>query len=159
MLANFITSVIDFFYPPFSKVFNKQTFRYAACGGGNTLLDIFLYFISYHFILHKQVVETPFIAISPHIAAFMMAFAITFPVGFFLMRSVVFTESNLRGRVQLMRYFSVVMVSLLLNYIFIKLMVEYFHFYPTIAKIITTAIVIVFSYFSQRKFSFGKKTN
>jgi putative flippase GtrA len=159
VLANFITSVIDFFYPPFSKVFNKQTFRYAACGGGNTLLDIFLYFISYHFILHKQVVETPFIAISPHIAAFMMAFAITFPVGFFLMRSVVFTESNLRGRVQLMRYFSVVMVSLLLNYIFIKLMVEYFHFYPTIAKIITTAIVIVFSYFSQRKFSFGKKTN
>lgn len=159
MLPNIVTSVIDFFYPPFSKVFDKQTFRYAACGGGNTLLDIFLYFVSYNFILHKQVVETPFIAISPHIAAFMMAFVITFPVGFFLMRSVVFTESNLRGRVQLVRYFSVVMVSLLLNYIFIKLMVEYFHFYPTIAKIITTVIVIVFSYFSQRKFSFGKKTN
>lgn len=159
MLPNLITSVIDFFYPPFSKVFDKQTFRYAACGGGNTLLDIFLYFVSYNFILQKKVVETPLIAISPHIAAFVMAFVITFPIGFFLMRSVVFTESNLRGRVQLVRYFSVVMVSLLLNYIFIKVMVEYFHFYPTIAKIITTGVVIVFSYFSQRKFSFGKKSN
>ncbi|MBX2902868.1 MAG: GtrA family protein [Chitinophagales bacterium] len=157
MLRQAIISIIDFFYLPFSKIFDKQTFRYAACGGGNTLLDIFLYYISYNFILHKEIVYTPLIAISPHIAAFMLAFFITFPIGFFLMRTVVFTESNLRGRVQLVRYFSVVMVSLLLNYVFIKLLVEHFHFYPTIAKIITTGIVIVFSYFSQRKFSFSTK--
>ena len=121
------------------------------------MLDILLYFISYHYILNKEIVHTPFIAISPHIAAFMLAFVITFPTGFFLMRTVVFVESNLRGRVQLLRYFSVVMIGLLLNYIFIKLFVEIFHFYPTIAKIATTAIVIVFSYFSQRNFSFKKK--
>jgi putative flippase GtrA len=157
MLRYRIQAVIDFFYPPFSKIFDRETFRYAACGGSNTMLDIFLYFISYHFILQKKFVHTPFIAISPHIAAFIMAFVITFPIGFFLMRTVVFTESNLRGRVQLMRYFSVVMASLLLNYVFIKVLVEHLHFYPTIAKIITTGVVIVFSYFSQRKFSFGKK--
>jgi putative flippase GtrA len=152
-----ITAIIDFFYPPFSKIFDKQTFRYAACGGGNTVLDILLYFLAYHYVLHKEIVHTPFIAISPHIAAFMLAFIITFPVGFFLMRTVVFVESNLRGRVQLFRYFSVVMVSLLLNYVFIKFFVESLGIYPTIAKIITTVVVILFSYFSQRHFSFKKK--
>lgn len=157
MLRHFIISIIDLFYPPFSKIFDKQTFRYAACGGGNTLLDIFLYFISYNFILKKEIVHTPIIAIAPHIAAFLMAFIITFPIGFYLMRYVVFTTSNLRGRVQLIRYFSVVLASLLLNYLFIKLFVEYFYIYPTISKIITTAIVIVFSYFSQRYFSFKTK--
>ncbi|MCS6819692.1 MAG: GtrA family protein, partial [Chitinophagales bacterium] len=95
------------------------------------------------------------IAISPHIGAFLLAFSITFPLGFYLMRTVVFTDSYLRGRVQLFRYFSVVMFSLFLNYIFIKFFVEVCHFYPTVSKIITTAIVIVFSYFSQRKFSFA----
>ncbi len=156
-MRKIITTIIDFFYPPFSKIFDRQTFRYAACGGGNTLLDIFLYFIAYHYVLNKEVLHTPIIAISPHIAAFMLAFIITFPTGFFLMRTVVFTQSNLRGRVQLVRYFSVVMVSLLLNYIFIKFFVETLHFYPTIAKIITTGVVILFSYFSQRHFSFKTK--
>lgn len=152
-----ITSIIDFFYPPFSKIFDKQTFRYAACGGGNTMLDILLYFISYNFILQKQIVRTPIIDISPYIAAFMISFVITFPLGFYLMRTVVFIESNLRGRVQFFRYFSVVLSSFFLNYVFIKLFVEYFHFYPTIAKIVTTIIVVIFSYFSQRNFSFTKK--
>jgi len=57
----------------------------------------------------------------------------------------------------LFRYFSVVMVSLLLNYVFIKFFVESLGIYPTIAKIMTTVIVILFSYFSQRNFSFKKK--
>src|SRR6187551_37581 len=43
-----IIALIDFFYPPFSKLMDKQTFRYAACGGSNTAFDILL-FISHHF--------------------------------------------------------------------------------------------------------------
>ena len=53
-----------------------QTFRYAACGGGNTLLDIFIYFISYNFILEKEILYTPIGAISPYIAAFFIASAV-----------------------------------------------------------------------------------
>jgi putative flippase GtrA len=80
---------------------DRKTFRYLACGGGNTLLDILLYFFSYHFILDKKVVHLPYMAISPHIGAFIIAFMITFPIGFMLMRHVVFHDSVLRGRVQL----------------------------------------------------------
>lgn len=153
-MKGFIISTIDFFYPPFQKVMDIKTFRYLACGGGNTILDIFLYFISYNFILHKSIIQTPFVAISPHIGAFMISFCITFPLGFFLMRNIVFTDSYLRGRVQLFRYLVLVMVCILLNYIFLKLFVEYFGFYPTVAKVLTTFVIVIFSYLTQRHFTF-----
>ncbi len=153
-MKKLIIAILDYFYIPFQKVVDRQTFRYIACGGGNTLLDIVVYFITYNFILHKEMVHTPFISISPHIAAFIISFLITFPVGFLLMRNIVFTGSNLKGRIQLIRYFMLVAVCVLLNYIFIKLFVEWFHIYPTIAKMMTTAIVISFSYLTQRNFTF-----
>jgi putative flippase GtrA len=133
---------------------DRKTFRYLACGGGNTLLDILLYFVSYNFILDKKVVHLPFVAISPHIGAFIISFLITFPIGFMLMRHVVFHDSILRGRVQLVRYVMMVAVCILLNYVFLKLFVEEFHFYPTMAKVLTTMIVVVFSYLTQRHFTF-----
>ncbi|HSF46140.1 MAG TPA: GtrA family protein [Chitinophagaceae bacterium] len=153
-MKNLIINTIDFFYPPFRALMDKKTFRYLACGGGNTLLDIFIYFISYNFILKKQIVQLPMVAVSPHIGAFIIAFSITFPIGFMLMRNVVFPDSTVRGRIQLVRYLMMVGVCIILNYIFLKLFVEQFGFYPTVAKILTTCIVVVFSYLTQRHFTF-----
>jgi len=149
-----IISIIDFFYPPFRKLVSLQTFRYAACGGANTILDIFVFFLAYNFILHKEVLHLGFISFKPHIAAFIISFLISFPTGFMLMRHVVFPGSILHGRVQLFRYFLLVLVCIVLNYIFIRLFVEHFHLYPTISKIITTIIVVSFSYLTQKNFTF-----
>ncbi|HYF30514.1 MAG TPA: GtrA family protein [Chitinophagaceae bacterium] len=154
MPKNLVISVIDVFYPPFRKFIPLQTFRYLACGGGNTLLDILLYFISYHYILHKQMLDLGFVVISPYIAAFFMAFCISFPLGFWLMSSIVFTGSTLRGRVQLFRYFLLVGVCILLNYVFLKLFVEQWGIYPTPSKMLTTVIVVLFSYVTQKHFTF-----
>jgi putative flippase GtrA len=151
-----ITSFIDFFYPPFRKLMPVQTFRYIACGGTNTLLDIFIFFISYNFILQKRVLHVGFLAFKPYVAAFIMSFLVSFPTGFLLMRHVVFPGSILHGRVQLFRYFVQVMVCILLNYAFIRLFVEAFGIYPTIAKIITTGIVVIFSYLTQKHFTFKR---
>ncbi len=152
-----LSAVIDFFYPPFRRFIPLQTFRYIACGGGNTVLDILIYFVSYNFILQKQVVHLGGIAISAPIMAFFMAFAVSFPLGFYLNRTIVFHDSNLRGRVQLFRYLLLVLVNILLNYTFIKLFVESFGIYPTMAKILTTAIVVTFSYLAQRNYTFRKR--
>lgn len=154
ILKKNIISFIDFFYPLFSRIMPLQTFRYAACGGANTIADIVMYSIGYNFILHKHDVDLGFLVIKPHIASILIAFCVSFPMGFFLMRNVVFTESTLHGRVQLFRYFLLVVICLLLNYIFIKLFVEQFHIYPTIAKILTTIIVVTFSYLTQKNFTF-----
>ena len=118
-----IEQFIDFFYPLFSRFMNRMTFRYAACGGANTLFDIFLFFISYNFIFDKKIVELPFISISPYIAAFILSFCITFPIGFLLNRYVVFQGSVIAGRIQFFRYGVTVVVSILLNYLFLKLFV------------------------------------
>lgn len=156
-MKQLILDILAFFYKPFAKIMPFQTFRYLACGGGNTLLDIFLFFISYNFILQKEMVHLPFITVSPHIAAVLMAFFVSFPTGFLLNKYIVFSESNLRGRVQLIRYFILVGGCLLFNYIFMKVFVEYCHFYPTIAKILTTILVVCFSYVTQKKFTFKVK--
>lgn len=156
-MKQLILNILAFFHKPFARVMPFQTFRYLACGGGNTMLDIFLFFISYNFILHKRMVHLPFLTISPHIAAVLMAFIVSFPTGFLLNKYIVFSESNLRGRVQLIRYFMLVGVCLLFNYIFMKFFVEVCHFYPTIAKIFTTILVVCFSYVTQKKFTFKVK--
>jgi putative flippase GtrA len=155
-MTNWVITLLDFLYLPFRKFIPLQTFRYIACGGGNTFLDIFLFFVSYNFILNKQVVHLGSIAVSPHIMAFIISFAVSFPTGFYLNRNIVFTGSTLKGRVQLFRYLLLVIICIILNYVFIKLFVEQFHIYPTIAKILTTFIVISFSYITQRNFTFKR---
>ncbi|MEP7111292.1 MAG: GtrA family protein [Ferruginibacter sp.] len=159
MIKFSIISLIDFFYPPFKRLMPINTFRYAACGGVNVVLDISLFFIFYNFVFRKQIVELGFIAFQPHIAAFVFSFLITFPVGFLLSKYIVWTDSTIRGHVQLFRYFLIVMLNVVFNYSFIKLFVEYFHIYPTIAKMMTTVIVIIFSYLSQKHYTFRVKSH
>jgi putative flippase GtrA len=153
-LIEFIERVVLWFYPPFKKLMPEQTFKYAATGGANTALDIFLYFIFYNFVLKKEIVDLGFYAISPHIAAFLMSFTVTFPIGFLLAKFISFPGSFLRKRIQLLRYGITVGGSIILNYIFLKLFVEHFGWYPTLSKIVTTLIVIVFSYTLQKHFTF-----
>ena len=155
-IKNLVLGVVDFFYPPFKKIVPLVTFRYAACGGFNTLLGIFLYYIGYHFVYDKEVVYLyGRLALEPHIAAdYLFALWIVFPIGFYFNRYIVFQESNLKSNVQLFRYFIVTLAAICINYFFLKLFIEGFGWYPTVAKVVTTAFVVTFSYVSQRNFSF-----
>ena len=149
-----IIQIIDYFHTPFRKIIPRETFRYGATGGFNTLLDIFLYFICYNYILDKKIVDFQIVSVSPHIAAFLIVFPITFFTGFILAKYITFTNSEIRGRVQLIRYMISVSGSIFLNYIFLKVLVEFGGLWPTLAKIITTVIVVIYSYFAQKFFTF-----
>ncbi|MDD2797975.1 MAG: GtrA family protein [Bacteroidales bacterium] len=153
-LQHFIIILLDALHKPFAKIIPQQTFRYAACGGGNSALDILLYFIAFHFVLHESIVELGFVAISGHIAAFLLVFPITFSTGFLLGKYITFTQSELRGRIQLLRYGITVGGSILLNYLFLKLFVEYVHLFPTVSKILTTFFVVAYSYVVQKYYTF-----
>ena len=158
-IRNLVFGVVDIFYPLFSRVMPLQTFRYAACGGFNTLLDITLFFISYNFIFKKQPVHLPFLTISPHIAAFLIGFCVTFPIGFYLSRYVVFQATSVGKRKQLQKYFMVVLGCLFLNYGFLKLFVDVFGWYPTPSKLLTTVFVVSFSYLTQKNYTFKPAVN
>jgi putative flippase GtrA len=136
-----------------------KTFRYAACGGFNTVLDISLFFICYNFILLKQPVQLNFLTIAPHIASFLMSFFVTFPIGFYLSRYVVFQETTVAKREQLGKYFMVVLGCLILNYLFLKVFVDLLGWYQTPSKMVTTFFVVAFSYFSQKNFTFKAAKN
>ena len=153
-----IERVIDWLYPLAKSFIPRETFRYAFCGGANTALDLVLYFVTYNFILRKQIVNLIVIAVSAHIASFLIVFPITFTTGFLLSKYITFTESQLKGRIQLFRYGVTVFVCILLNYIFLKIFVDFFGFYPTPSKFITTILVTIYSYFSQKYFTFRVQT-
>ena len=154
-----IIQVVDFFYPPFRKFIPLQTFRYAACGGSNTLLGLFIYTVTYKYILHEKVLHLGFYAFKPHVAALFISFCINFPVGFLLMKYVVFHDSTIRGRIQLFRYFLIFIFSLFINYWLLKLLVEVLHVYAVVAQIITTTIIVFFSYLTQKHYSFGSQNS
>ena len=165
-LSQIITKIIDFFYRPFSKYIPQQLFRYAACGGGNMVLDWVLYFVVYNFVVgHELVYITlpfasnilPFISqicLTPHIMSLLIVFPITLLTGFLLNKYVTFTQSSLRGYKQLWRYILIVAVNLLVNYFGLKLLVEVCCIYPTQSKMIITIITVIISFFGQKYFSF-----
>lgn len=160
MRANIIR-FLDCFYPIFKPFLSRQNYYYAAVGGANMVLDLVLYFISYNFIFKKEILQvTNTLAFEPYIAAFLLAFTITFPLGFALSKYIVWSESNIRGRIQLFRYFLLVLTNIFLNYILLKFFVEICHFYPTVSKLLTIIIVVTFSYLTQKHFTFRvKKVN
>lgn len=163
-LAQIITKIIDFFYPPFRKVMSEQLFRYAACGGGNLVLDWVLYFLIYNFVIGHEIVNVRCTmynvqfaqAITPHIATLCIVFPITLLTGFWLQKYVTFTGSNLRGIRQLGRYILIVAVNLAINYFGLKLCVEIFGWYPTPSKMLITLITVTVSYFGQKYYTFRK---
>ena len=149
-----ILQLVDLFYPLFRRFMPHQTFRYAACGGFNTVLDLGLFFVSYNYLFLKESQQIGPLTISPHIASFLSAFLVTFPIGFYLSRYVVFQETSVAKKVQLLRYFIVVLGCLILNYVFLKLFVEVFGWYATPSKLATTVFVVAFSYYMQKYFTF-----
>lgn len=159
-LAQIITKIIDFFHRPFRKIVPEQLFRYAACGGGNMVLDWVLYFLIYNFVIGHEIVRIQLSAISlqlavtPHIATLCIVFPITLFTGFWLQKYVTFTQSDLHGARQLVRYISIVALNLALNYFGLKLCVEVWGWYPTPSKMLITLITVAVSYFGQKYYSF-----
>ena len=159
-IEKFLITVIDFFYPPFRKIMPLELFRYGCCGGLNLALEWVLYYVFYHFVFKAQVFNLGFIAFTPHIAAFIFKFPITFLTGFWMARHISFSGSTLRGRTPIVRYLIVTVVNILINYLGLKLFVEVFRWWPTVSYVIISIICVTFSYLANKFYSFKKnKTN
>jgi putative flippase GtrA len=144
---------------------SEQLFRYAACGGGNLVLDWVLYFLVYNFVIGHEIVNLQFTilnsqftqAITPHIATLCIVFPITLLTGFWLQKNITFTQSDLHSARQLFRYILIVAVNLAINYFGLKLCVEILGWYPTPSKMFITLITVAVSYLGQKHFTFAKQ--
>jgi putative flippase GtrA len=149
-----ICCIIDFFYPPFRKYTTLQFFRYGFTGAANVGFSLVLYFLVYNFVLRQQVLPLGFFTFSSHIGSLIITFPVSTFFGFLLQKYVTFTESNLRGHVQLYRYFVVAFANLGVNALFLKILVDGFHFWTTPSQVAATFFCILISYFSQKKYTF-----
>lgn len=166
-MSKFITKIIDFFYHPFEKWISRQLFRYAACGGGNMVLDWLLYFLIYNFVIGHDLVyfQLPItnyqLCLTPHIASLCIVFPITLLTGFWLQKYVTFKPQSEdkedvkgKGTRQLGRYIIIVGVNLAINYFGLKLCVEILGWYPTPSKMVITVVTVIISYLGQKYFTF-----
>ncbi len=157
MAKDTIISLIDFFYPPFRRLMPLQTFRYAVCGGGNTVLGLAVFTFFHEVVFKGKIFDFGFFALKPHTASNTISFMVVLAVGFLLMKYVVFVDSNLRGHIQFMRYFLSSMFNFFLGTLLLKLFVEVLQMNAVLSQVIITAIVIVISYLSQKHFTFKVK--
>ena len=134
-----------------------QTFRYAVCGAVTTLLGLAAYYIGYQYLFARENFDFGFFAFKPHIAALFFSFIVSFISGFSFSKFIVFSGSNLKGRIQLFRYFLTSFFNLVINYLLLKLFVEIFLWNVMVSQVLTTCVIIVISYLSQKHFSFRVK--
>lgn len=151
--ATKVRNFLDLFYPIFKKFMDKQTFYYLACGGTNTLLGLVIFYYCENFVFHQKSIDVGF-EIHAHIAAFIVSFLFTFPFGFLMSKYVVWDDSELAGKKQLFRHLTFVVISVFMNYGLLKLFVEYLNWWPFPSQFITTAIIVIFSYITQKFISF-----
>ena len=155
-LVKLIHSFLDFFYPLFKRFFDRTTYYYAICGVSNLVLSWFLFFIFYQFLFKKENWHLPLVnfTLSSYTMTAFLCFIISFSIGFTLLKYVVFTKSHLKGFTQLFRYAVSALITSFTSWILLKIFIETFNFFPTLANISASCIVVVISYLLQRKFSF-----
>jgi putative flippase GtrA len=131
-----------------------QTFRYAACGGGNTLLGLVIFFVLFHYVFINDVVDVWFMTFKSHKAALVFSSLCTFVVGFFLNKFVVFTESNIKSHIQLFRYFLSFFGNLCIAAFLQTVFIEMLKMNTYFSQVLITIIIVAISYLTQKYFTF-----
>jgi hypothetical protein len=155
-LVSIIHRILDFFYPLVKRLFDQTTYYYAVCGVGNLVLSWILFFVFFQYVFKKQFFHLEYInfTFSAYTLSAIVCFLITFVIGFLLMKYIVFTESGLKGRVQLFRYGLSAIISGMVSWGLLKMFIEVFDFFPSLANILASCLVVIVSYLLQRKFTF-----
>ncbi|MEN9743222.1 MAG: hypothetical protein RLZZ65_1027 [Bacteroidota bacterium] len=137
---------------------DKQTYYYAACGGGNLVLSWILFFVFYQYLFAKRLFQFDLAQIHYIVSAYtlssMLCFVLAFLIGFLLNKYVVFTESKLNSGTQLLRYAMSAVLTWVGNYLLLKTFIEGFGFFPSVANMLSSGAMVVVAYLMQRYFTF-----
>ncbi|MBR4028673.1 MAG: GtrA family protein [Alistipes sp.] len=159
-LSQYLIRVVDTLYiKPLHGYISRNMFAYGLCGASNMALDTLWYFLIYHFVVAERFVDLGIVVVSPHILSLIIVFPITFFTGFWLNRHVAFRATEFSSHRQLIRYALSVIGSILINYVCMKLFVEYFAIWPTPSKMITTVVSVIYSYIAAKYFTFKPLIN
>ena len=157
-MRRIIITILDVFYPLVNRFIPKETYYYAACGGGNLVLSWLLFFVFYQYLFAKRIFQFDLANLHYIISAYtlssMLCFILAFLLGFYLNKFVVFTQSNLGAATQFIRYSMSAVLTWIGNYLLLKTFIEGFGFFPSIANVLSSAAMVVVAYLIQRNFTF-----
>ncbi|RYD77860.1 MAG: GtrA family protein [Sphingobacteriales bacterium] len=152
-----ILAFIDFFYPPFKGFISEHNFRYLATGGSTWLLGNVVYYLAFHYLFHTENVSFLLFTLKRETAALAVDFLVVVPYSFLLNRYVIFTHSEVKGHIQLLRFLNLNLVNILLTFALQKFFIEILNIYPTISKVVVSVLIAGFSYLYQHYFTFSVK--
>ncbi|MEP7171813.1 MAG: GtrA family protein [Bacteroidota bacterium] len=137
------------------KVFQLKIVRYGVAAAIATVVDVSVYFLAYNYLFKKQdFYLLNFVTVGAPTVSLILSYSCGLITNFAITKYFVFTESDLRGHHQLMRYVMVAMLILFLNYGFMSFLIKTLEWFPTISRA-TSAIAIGFLSFAIHKvFSF-----
>jgi putative flippase GtrA len=155
-IPDHLRGFLDIFYPIVKKLMSKTTYYYAVCGASNMVLSWVLFYLFYNYLFQQQKWTIPLInmAVNAYTISAAICFVISFSIGFTLLKYVVFTASEIKGRIQLFRYGISALISFVTSYAILRLLIEVFGVYASISNVIASVIVAIISYLIQRNFTF-----
>lgn len=139
------------------KAYRSKAIRYIVSGGTATVVDVFSFFVIYNYILNKEHLHLSHIIIGAHIVSLCASFTLGLITNFLITKYFVFNESNLRGREQFVRYILVAAITFVGNYFMMKLLVDVFNVWPTLARLFAVGSIALLSFRLHKVFTFKVK--
>ncbi len=140
---------------PLRKLLRLKLIRYGLSSGIATGVDVAAYFIAFNFILMKQDLDLAgMIVVSAPTIALCISYSCGLLTNFTITKYFVFTESDLRGHHQLMRYVLVALLILLLNYGLMSFLIKVLEWFPTISRAFSAVVIGFASFLIHRSYSF-----
>lgn len=160
MIKKGIQSFINVFYPVFRTILTFQLYAYMAVGALNTALNIALFAVFYQVLLPPLGFIVNGVPVASYTVSLLIAFILTVPTGFWLAREFAFNqgaETSSRDAAKLGKYILVVVQGLGSDYLILKGLIVFLNLQPTLAKIISTVVVLTTNYLLQKYFTFRTK--
>lgn len=139
----------------FKKLLKFKLIRYGISAGAGTFVDVGMYFIAFNYIFHKMDIPLfNLLVVSAPSASLGISYTCGLFTNFTITKYYVFTESDLRGHHQLMRYILVAILVLILNYGLMTFLIKGLGWYPTPSRAFSAVTIGLVSFLFHKTFSF-----
>jgi putative flippase GtrA len=141
----------------FRKLVQNKVVRFFLSAGVGFIVDATIYFLIYNYFFHKKDLLIAGIHFTGDVTSLVVSFTCGVITNFLITKFLVFTESDLAAYRQFLRFAVVAVVGFFANLLVLKLLVNYFNFYPPLARVTAALTLGIASYFIHRAFSFNIK--
>ena len=138
----------------FVKFIQSKVVKFFLSAGVATLVDVLIYFFIINYIVDHQRVYIYSVSASAHTFTLVISYSCGVIVNFLLNKYAVFSESNVAGRKQFLRFALIAFIGFFANYGLLRLFVEVFDFYPTFSRITSALSLGIASFYIHKLFTF-----